>query len=71
MFVENQEILDKRYRVIKKLGSGAFGDIYKGKQIFIRPSHLFPLKLDLKYVLVEKKKTGEFLAAKIVQNSVF
>ena len=40
---EGQEILDKRYKVIKKLGGGAFGDIYK----------------------VEKKKTGDFLAAKI------
>jgi len=43
MFEEGQEILDKRYRVIKKVGSGAFGEIYK----------------------VEKKKTGEHLAAKV------
>ncbi len=25
------EILDKRYRVVKKLGGGAFVEIYKGK----------------------------------------
>ena len=31
MFEEGQEILDKRYRVLKKLGGGAFGEIYKGK----------------------------------------
>jgi serine/threonine protein kinase len=40
---EGQEILDGRFKIMKKLGSGAFGDIYK----------------------VEKKKTGEFYAAKI------
>ena len=40
---EGQEILDKRYKVIKKLGSGAFGEIYR----------------------VEKKKTGDYLAAKV------
>ena len=38
MFEEGQEILDKRYRVIKKLGGGAFGEIYKGKP-HCRQSH--------------------------------
>ncbi len=41
---EGQEILDGRFKIIKKLGSGAFGEIFK----------------------VEKKKSGEMYAAKIV-----
>jgi serine/threonine protein kinase len=43
MFNEGQEILEKRYKVIKRLGGGAFGEIYR----------------------VEKRKTGEHLAAKV------
>lgn len=33
-FNEGQEILDRRYKVIKKLGGGAFGEIYKGKHYY-------------------------------------
>ena len=40
---EGQEILDKRYKVIKKLGAGAFGEVFK----------------------VQKKKTGDYLVAKV------
>ena len=40
---EGQIILDNRYKIIKKLGGGSFGELYK----------------------VEKRKTGNFLAAKI------
>jgi len=29
MFNEGQEILDGRFSVVKRLGSGAFGEIYK------------------------------------------
>lgn len=53
MLTEGQEILEGRFKIIKKLGSGAFGEIFKGK----RQSY---------NILVEKKKTGEFFAAKIV-----
>ena len=35
MFIEGQEILDKRYRVVKKLGGGAFGEIFKGINFFV------------------------------------
>jgi len=30
MLSEGQEILDGRYKVIKRLNGGAFGDIYRG-----------------------------------------
>jgi len=31
MLQEGQEILEGRFKIIKKLGSGAFGEIFKGK----------------------------------------
>ena len=31
MFTDGQEILEKRYKVIKRLGGGAFGEIYRGR----------------------------------------
>lgn len=49
MLTEGQEILEGRFKVIKKLGSGAFGEIFK----------------------VEKKKTGDFYAAKIEKATKF
>lgn len=33
MLQEGQEILEGRFKIIKKLGSGAFGEIFKGKPI--------------------------------------
>jgi len=45
-FTEGMDILDGRFKIVRKLGSGAFGEIFK----------------------VEKKKSGEIYAAKIVRN---
>ena len=31
MLTEGQDILEGRFQIVKKIGSGAFGEIYKGK----------------------------------------
>ena len=48
------EILESRYKVIKTLGSGAFGEIYKGKHLFLFQRHANKTLL----IVVEKLKTG-------------
>lgn len=55
MLNEGQEILEKHYKVIKKIGNGAFASIYSGMPSY----HLHP---------VEKQRTKEILAAKVVSN---
>lgn len=36
MLQEGQEILEGRFKIMKKLGCGAFGEIFKGKSRFTR-----------------------------------
>ena len=73
MLVEDQIILDGRYKVVKRLGSGAFGEIFKGKLRFCDPDRAHhpthdheKEEFNLHYPIVEKVRTGEFFAAKIV-----
>ena len=32
MYKPDDEIIEGKYKIIKKLGNGAFGDIYRGKK---------------------------------------
>ena len=89
MLTENQEILEGRFKIIKKLGSGAFGEIFKGKHWYFEISDSYEnfspwnvlflvfqfyaetkFYTDLCISVVEKKKTGEFYAAKIVSETI-
>lgn len=69
MFAEGQEILEKRYKVIKRLGGGAFGEIYRGKIYSKGQGPMLNRYLNEFNCIVEKRKTGEHLAAKVVSIS--
>ena len=43
MLAENQEILEGRFKIIKKLGSGAFGEIFKGRHLLFEILKQTPL----------------------------
>ena len=44
MLQDGQEILEGRFQIIKKVGSGAFGEIYKGKYTPTRSLSAFTAK---------------------------
>lgn len=37
---DGMEILEKRFKVIKRLGNGSFGEIYKGKYSLNNERHI-------------------------------
>ena len=45
MLTEGQDILEGRFQIVKKVGSGAFGEIYKGKRYCF--SQVYPKPLFL------------------------
>ena len=53
-------ILEGRYTILKKYGSGSFGDIYIGKSALLNKPNS---------TLVEESLTGEVFAAKVVSQS--
>jgi len=59
MLQEGQEILEGRFKIIKKLGSGAFGEIFKGKSKSTPPnsSHSpFPSPLTLVFIPAQLRR---------------
>lgn len=42
MLQEGQEILEGRFKIMKKLGCGAFGEIFKGKPHSLPPTQANP-----------------------------
>lgn len=71
MFTEGQEILEKRYKVIKKLGGGAFGEIFKGKFILyflVKP--LIPCLYHSPYLSLFENKELQFLILALITSLV-
>jgi hypothetical protein len=53
MFVDGQLILEERYKVLKKLGGGAFGEIYKSK--YFNTFYYDDLKSNTIFLLISRK----------------
>jgi hypothetical protein len=63
MLQEGQEILEGRFKIMKKLGCGAFGEIFKGKVFIIKARSTGSIARSQLFTNIAKR-VGELLILK-------
>ena len=71
MLQDGQEILEGRFMIVKKLGSGAFGEIYKGKYPHPPPHPSTNFTFDISSFLAPISYITKILLSFIKIDSIF